>query len=207
EALTVSVDPVNPDATYSWTTRTGTATGSTITITSASLADGGSYTATATVDGCISGGGTITVEVNAIPTITTEAAIAVCEGADIQLGSTASAGGGTFNWSGPDGFSDTDEDPGINSSSLSASGTYTVTVTVNGCTSAAATQEVTVNVVPVIDTLTSNPTECNVTDGSITITGLTAGESYDISYNGSVQLSGQTTDGGGNIVISNLGAG
>src|SRR5690606_8064043 len=57
--------------TYSWTTPTGTATGSTITIASAALADGGSYTATATVDGCGSNA-SVNVIVNAdiIPTFT-----------------------------------------------------------------------------------------------------------------------------------------
>src|SRR5690606_5355958 len=207
EALTISVDQVNPDATYNWTTPTGTATGSTITIAAASLADGGSYSATATVDGCVSGSTSIEVTVNAVPTITTEAAVNVCEGEDIQLGSTASAAGGTFSWTGPNGFSSSDEDPVITGSTFAASGTYTVTVTINGCASTAATQDVTVSPIPSINNTISNPTECNATDGSITITGLTAGESYDVSYNGSVQLTGQTADASGNIVINNLGAG
>jgi hypothetical protein len=47
--------------------------------------------------------------------------------------------GATFSWSGPNGFTSTQQNPSIEGAGTNASGTYTVTATVNGCAGSAST--------------------------------------------------------------------
>ena len=59
-------------------------------------------------------------------------------------------------------------------------------------------------------TLFTNPTTCNGTDGSITISGLNPSTTYDITYNGPlgiVTLTGVTTTASGTYDVTGLGAG
>ncbi len=51
----------------------------------------------------------------------------------------------TYQWSGPNGYTSTQQNPGINGATLSNSGTYQVIATVNGCNSLASSVTVTVN--------------------------------------------------------------
>ncbi|MEO1049474.1 MAG: PKD domain-containing protein [Bacteroidota bacterium] len=55
----------------------------------------------------------------------------ICAEEDIQLTSNVTGGSGsfTFNWTGPNGFTSTDEDPVIPMATVAATGVYTVTVT------------------------------------------------------------------------------
>jgi uncharacterized protein (TIGR02145 family) len=63
----------------------------------------------------------------------------VCQGEDIQLDGSPS-GMASYNWSGPDDFSSTEENPVINSVTTLAEGTYNLTVTDSyGCTGVAST--------------------------------------------------------------------
>ena len=94
-------------------------------------------------------------------------------------------------------------------------GVYTVTVfaTVNGCPSPTSTIDVTVDEVPPTpnpnDISSTNPTVCEATDGTITIAGYNPSTIYTVSYdlNGSTFSPSITSDAGGNLVITNLGAG
>ena len=67
----------------------------------------------------------------------------VCEGSTIELSggpSTGPNGPYTYSWTGPDGFSSTEQNPTINNATLAMTGTYYLTVTnVNGCEFAAQT--------------------------------------------------------------------
>jgi len=53
-----------------------------------------------------------------------------CETETIQL---QSSGGGTYSWSGPNGFSSTLQNPTIPNSDVNDAGTYDVVITLNGC--------------------------------------------------------------------------
>ncbi|HVM47852.1 MAG TPA: glycosyl hydrolase, partial [Candidatus Acidoferrum sp.] len=63
----------------------------------------------------------------------------------------------SYNWSGPNSFASTLQNPSITAATPAASGTYSVTATVGGCTSAAGTTTVTVNP-PVVLTVQSSGT-------------------------------------------------
>jgi beta-glucanase (GH16 family) len=68
----------------------------------------------------------------------------IWEGTTLQL--TASAvPGANYNWTGPNGFSSTDQNPLIANATTNASGLFSVTVTVGGCTSGPGTTLVTIN--------------------------------------------------------------
>jgi hypothetical protein len=67
----------------------------------------------------------------------------VCSGNTITLFG-ANIAGATYQWSGPNGFSSTQQNPVIANATLAAAGTYSLTITKNGCT---ATVTTVVNVV------------------------------------------------------------
>ena len=79
----------------------------------------------------------------------------VCEGDPIELIGN-DLGNVTYNWSGPDNYTSGDQNPVINSSTLSNDGVYYLTTTVNGCTSDSAQVAITVNPTPAAPTITQN---------------------------------------------------
>ncbi len=62
----------------------------------------------------------------------------ICAGGTLALGASTVAGG-TYSWTGPDGFASSEQNPSIPGAGTAAAGAYSVTVTVSGCTSTAAT--------------------------------------------------------------------
>ena len=87
--------------------------------------------------------------------------------------------------------------------------TYTVTADLNGCISTDQV-DVTVNPNPVFNVAGTDPTICGGTDGFVTLSGLNPGDTYIVIYdaNGApVGPANFTADGGGNIIITGLGAG
>ncbi|MGD1087788.1 MAG: polysaccharide lyase family 7 protein [Verrucomicrobiota bacterium] len=91
---------------------------------------------------------TVTVIVNTLPTPTAGNNGPVCVGSTLSL---TSSGGVGYTWSGPKGFSSTQQNPTVSTSAtLAMAGTYTVTVTnASGCT-ASTTTAVTVNALPTV---------------------------------------------------------
>lgn len=83
----------------------------------------------------------------------------VCAGDNITLTAT---GGGTYAWTGPNGFTSTSATPTVSSMNSSKIGTYTVTVTSGGC-SASATTALNFNPAP---TGTPSFTPSNVCSGA-----------------------------------------
>jgi uncharacterized repeat protein (TIGR01451 family) len=71
----------------------------------------------------------------------------VCVGETLQL-TASTVAGGTYAWTGPNGFSSTLQNPAIPNATTAATGTYTVTVTVAGCASSAATTSALVRPLP-----------------------------------------------------------
>lgn len=67
---------------------------------------------------------------------------AVCPGESIHL--SADGTSGTYSWTGPNGFTSSQQSPTISDATAAMAGVYEVTVTVAGCTSPAGTTTVTV---------------------------------------------------------------
>ncbi|MCC6462976.1 MAG: HYR domain-containing protein [Saprospiraceae bacterium] len=131
----------------------------------ATLAGSGIYTVTVTDGAGCTASSTAAVSVNGLPTITAALVGPVCTGGSVGLLSAPAGGSGTysaFQWSGPNSYSATQEDPPAFPVTPAVAGTYTVTVTdLAGCT-ATATTSVAVHPVPAITASNNGP----VCDGS-----------------------------------------
>ncbi len=85
----------------------------------------------------------------------------VCSGNNLTLTATTNVTGTlTWNWSGPNGFSRTVQNPTITNAQVTASGPYNVTLTLNNCTSAAGTVNVVVYQTPVLPVVSNNGPLC-----------------------------------------------
>ena len=179
-------------------------------ITGVTTAAGGLYSVTVVgQNGCTASPATTFVIINNLGTSPIPSNNGpLCVGQTLNLTATP-VNGATYNWTGPNGFSSTQQNPSITGITLPGAGTYTVTATVNGCASLPATTNVVVNPAPTITTTSfTNPTGCNVSDGTITINGLSAG-TYTVTYlkNGVSQPSAPFAASNGSITITGLGAG
>ncbi len=110
---------------------------------------------------CSTGPNTVTTApfalvVNPVPTASASAG-AACLGQTLNLTGTTDIGT-TFNWTGPNSFTSTSQNPSIPSITAAANGTYTFTATQNGCTSPNATVVVNANPSPVVTGTTATPT-------------------------------------------------
>ncbi|MGQ3133642.1 MAG: PKD domain-containing protein, partial [Flavobacteriales bacterium] len=153
--------PTVAGATYVWSGPNGfTSALEDPSITSVTTAASGTYSLYVVVNGCTSATATQNVIINPIPAtpnFTTNSPI--CAGSTLSLNGPTVAGA-TYVWSGPNGFSSSLEDPSVTSATTAASGTYSLYVVVNGCTSATATQNVTVYPIPATPNFTTNSPVC-----------------------------------------------
>jgi gliding motility-associated-like protein len=236
EVPTAAIDFADPfctsDATLQNVTITGTAaytggayassTGLTIDPLTgeinASTTAAGTYTVTYTIPasgGCAAVDATTTVGITEAPTASISYNGPYCEsfvGTDaVNLTGTAAYAGGSFSIVG--GGLTLNTVSGLIEPSTSTPGTYVVTYDIpasGGCPSDIATASVTINPTPVFTVSSTDPTVCNGTDGTITIAGLTASTSYDVSYDDDGTLEGPaslSSDASGNITLSGLNAG
>ncbi|WJK45483.1 gliding motility-associated C-terminal domain-containing protein [Chitinophagaceae bacterium DXS] len=163
-------------------------------IAAATVKNNGSYSVTATLNGCTSKPGTTTVAVKVMPLVPTVAwNSGVCEDSDLKLSaSTTTAGVIGYNWTGPLSFASNVQNPVITNSTIKNNGTYAVTATLNGCTSKPATTTVAVKVMPVVPTVAWNNGLCEGTDLQLSAATTTPGVisyawSGPASYSSNVQ--------------------
>jgi gliding motility-associated-like protein len=106
----------------------------------------------------------VTVNVNSLPIVSASSNTPVCSGSVLNLSAN---GGNTYNWSGPNGYTNSAQNPVISPVDGSNSGTYSVIITDgNGC-SATTTTVVTVNALPEL-TVSSNTPLCSGQDIQLT---------------------------------------
>lgn len=121
------------------------------TILNAQTINAGTYTVelTNTSTNCYASANTV-VSVNANPSLNASNTGPYCVGQTIELTATGS-GGTSYNWSGPDGFTNTSQNPTIGNAQIANAGTYTVSLTntTTGCETIETTT-VTVNPNPTI---------------------------------------------------------
>ncbi len=99
----------------------------------------------------------------------------ICAGQTLTLSAPASAGA-SYQWSGPNGFTSTLQNPTISNATTNASGTYNVTITANGCPGSSGSVNVTVNPspgAPLANTLTPGVCRDSVATFQVTSTGTT----------------------------------
>ncbi|MBK7182384.1 MAG: hypothetical protein IPH89_05300 [Bacteroidetes bacterium] len=126
---------------------------------------------------CPAATSSLTLTINPIPVATINGGTSFCDGGPISYIADPVAGA-TYSWSGPNGFSSTDQNPIINPASAINSGLYTLIVAVGAC---ADTADITAVV---------NPTP------SSSITGLT-----DVICNGQSNGTATVTATGGLLLI------
>lgn len=183
----------------------------------ASSSNASTYTVTYSIPasgGCPSIDATTNVEITEAPTASISYNGPYCEsfvGTDaVTLTGTAAYAGGSYASTGGLTMNTVS---GLIEPSTSTPGTYTVTYAIpasGGCPVDFATASVTINPTPVFTVSSTDPTVCNGTDGTISITGLTASASYDVSYDDDGTLVGPASlnsDASGNITLSGLNAG
>jgi choice-of-anchor A domain-containing protein len=102
-----------------------------------------------------------TVTVNPVPSVTAGSNSPVLVGNTINLTATTGNSGASFNWTGPNSFSSSTQNPSITNASTLMGGTYNVTITLAGCTGTSSTN-VTINtaIPPTITTQPTGFTEC-----------------------------------------------
>ncbi len=201
-SVTLNATCTDPTATYQWSGG-GPAT-STYTVTPTSTT---TYTVTATTTMCTTHT-PVTVTVNPNPSTITGNNSPICAGSDLNI--TYADAGDTYVWSGPNGFSSSDQNPTITGATPSATGTYYVTVTTPaGCTANAQTSA-TVNPNPVA-TASSNSPVCTGNTLNLTSGGGTSynwsGPNGFTSTNQNPTISGVTSLATGTYLVTVTGVG
>jgi len=129
----------------------------------------------------------ITVTVNPLPSsVTANSNTPVCDGSQLFLSGSA-AGGSTYSWAGPNGFTSTLQNAQINPVSTLAAGTYTLTVvSAFGCVSTATTN-VFVSTMPVVTVTATTNVTCNgLSDGTATANATGGVGPYTFSWSPSL---------------------
>jgi gliding motility-associated-like protein len=146
-------------------------------ITAASTSESGFYYVKITINGCVSDSVAENVVVNSVPSAPTASSnTPVCEGETVQL-NTPNVMGAVYNWTGPNAFATSLQNPTIPNVTPTASGSYNIVVTVNGCTSQPGLTNVTVNPKPMKPTATNTSPICEGQDFTLMVNPV-AGATY-----------------------------
>lgn len=187
-----------PGGLYCWTGPNGFASSlQNPSIPSATTAASGTYSLTVSVSGCTSGVATTTATV--IPRPASPIASnngPICAEQTLHL-TASTVAGASYSWTGPGGFTSTEQNPQILSAPASASGTYSVTATVDTCPSAPGITIAVVNPLPSA-VIAAPSTVCRNAPGlSASVPSAGAGATYGWSI-----LNGMITSGAGSNSIT-----
>ncbi|MCS6905399.1 MAG: fibronectin type III domain-containing protein [Bacteroidia bacterium] len=151
-----------PGAAYSWVGPNGfNSTSSNITLAGVGVPNGGIYEVSVQLPGCAPVTVSTEVIINRAPgKLSIGNNGPICEGESLTLNLT-SATNATYNWSGPNGFSSTENNPIIPSARSFNSGNYSVTVTVPGCAPASLITTARVKPQPAAPIITTNSPVCS----------------------------------------------
>ncbi|MDO9185737.1 MAG: hypothetical protein Q7W13_06975, partial [Bacteroidia bacterium] len=187
-------------ATYQWTPTTGLNNPTSATpIATPTVTT--TYGVTAMDGSCPGGPAFVTVTVNPIPVAPIAGSSSpACVGSTLTL-SANTISGATYNWTGPNGFSSSLQNPAITNVTAASAGTYSVTATVGGCPGPAGTTVVVINPTPA-----SIPSQINVScyggsngSASVNATGGTPAYTY-------LWSNGQTTTSATGLTVGSYTA-
>ncbi len=133
-----------------------------------SIAGPGNHTITYTISGACGSSSSTIITVYQSPTATAQSNSPICEGTTLQL-SVNTVPNSSYQWSGPNNFSSTLQNPSIQNVNLTYNGTYTVTVTDNNQCYAISSVNVIINPSPSV-TITANNPVCKGSTLNITAT-------------------------------------
>ncbi|UPQ80773.1 GEVED domain-containing protein [Flavobacterium azooxidireducens] len=193
---TFTVEASGPGITYQW--RKGGAsidgaTSATLQLNNISASDDASYDVVVTpLCGEPVTSDAVTLTVNPLPTAVATNNGPVCEGGTVNLTGSSDVGV-TFSWTGPNGFTSTDQNPTISDVTLAASGTYTFTATsADNCSSTGSTEVLISPSLVLAITPSANP--INVCEGDLQqLTVSTSTTSVILTENFNGAASGWTT--------------
>jgi len=152
EGATISLSASsNVPVTYTWAGPNGySASTAAINISNATADNAGIYSASVVAANGCEASSTISVFVNANPTVEISSNSPVCEGGDVTF-TASSTETLSYSWSGPNGFASTDASPVISGAILANAGTYTLAVenVATGCGNTFHT-ELMVNAAPTV---------------------------------------------------------
>ena len=196
--------------TYAWTGPGGfTSSLQNPTIPAATVAMSGSYFVTATLNSCTSAPAQVNVVINPTPGLPTLSSNGpICAGTNLTLTANSTFTGPlTYAWTGPNGFTSTEQNPVIANAGVTAGGTYNllITSTLGNCPAPAASITTVVNALPNISRGTiSSPQTCTSASGTITLEGLVAGSTYAVRYlrNAVAQSANITAGANGTVIIT-----
>jgi PKD repeat protein len=134
----------------------------------------------------------------------------VCQGTQLKLSATA-IDGASYNWTGPNGFTSSQQNPVISNVSPAASGDYSVSASKNGCTSSLQTTFVTVIAIPSVPVISGPVNQCaNDTGITYTIHPVANADTYNwtvpvgasISFNSDTMIRVAFGTNSGNVSVS-----
>jgi hypothetical protein len=192
QALALTAATVS-GATYGWTGPNGfTSSLQNPTLSNMTTAATGTYTVTATVNGCSTAAST-GVTVNTPPPAPAAAnGGPICAGGTLALTASTIADA-TYAWTGPNGFTSALQNPSIPNATAAAGGVYSVTATVNGCTGPSGSTTVAVNGVSAAITAPSRICLAAGNTGTASVPNAGAGAIYAWSITNGTITGGQGT--------------
>ncbi|MCS6905519.1 MAG: T9SS type A sorting domain-containing protein [Bacteroidia bacterium] len=159
--LAASTSSTSANLNYLWSGPNGfISTAQQVTITNAMVNHAGVYSLIALNGSCSSRVATISLQVNTTPTLDFVSNNGpVCVGSQLML-SAASTPGAIYFWTGPNGYTSTQQNPVITNVQLGQAGVYQAYVVVGNCTSAVASTNVVVNRAPAAPVVNVNSPVC-----------------------------------------------
>lgn len=160
EGQTVTLTSGPNNTSYNWTGPNGfSSMQQNPVLPNVTNAESGSYTVTITDGNGCSNTATVNLTVNALPSVSAASNAPLCEGDTLIL--TCLPGGmSSYLWTGPNGFTSTQQNPTVNNVSVANTGNYTISVSdANGCSNS-ATIAVIISPPPTAGIYSSSSTIC-----------------------------------------------
>ncbi len=163
ETLNLQGNSSTPGVSYNWSGPVSVPPVQNPSLSNVTPANDGIYTLSVSLNGCTAPNtATTTVTIKPVPAVPTASSNSpVCTGGILNLTAGSITPGVSYDWSGPNNFTSTQQNPVIDPVPAAAAGTYEVSATLNGCTSAKGSTTVAVNTLSYLGAYASpNDTIC-----------------------------------------------